>query len=49
MFVMRLMASGTAFVWLYDRQDQVRFLGGHVRAFAFFDADAQPKSIPGPS
>jgi transposase len=41
MFVMRLMASGTDFVWLYDRQDQVSFLDGHVRAFAFFGAVPQ--------
>lgn len=41
MFVMRLMASGTDFVWLYDRQDQVSFLDGHVRAFAFFEAVPQ--------
>jgi transposase len=41
MFVMRLMASGTDFVWLYNRQDQVSFLDGHVRAFAFFEAVPQ--------
>ena len=41
MFVMRLMASGTDFVWLYDRQDQISFLDGHVRAFAFFGAVPQ--------
>lgn len=41
MFVMRLMASSTDFVWLYDRQDQVSFLDGHVRAFAFFKAVPQ--------
>lgn len=41
MFVMRLMASGTDFVWLYDRQDQVSFLDGHVRAFAFFEGVPQ--------
>jgi transposase len=34
LFVMRLMFSGRDFVWLYDRQDQVSFLDGHVRAFA---------------
>jgi len=34
MFVLRLMHSGRDFAWLYDRQDQVSFLDGHVRAFA---------------
>lgn len=38
MFLMRLMHSGRDFAWLYDRQDQVCFLDGHVRAFAHFDA-----------
>jgi transposase len=33
MFLMRLMHSGRAFAWIYDRQDQVSFLDGHVRAF----------------
>ena len=36
LFLMRLMNSGRDFVWLYDRCDQVSFLDGHVRAFAFF-------------
>lgn len=36
MFVMRLMSSSRDFVWLYPRQDQVSFLDGHARAFAFF-------------
>ena len=36
MFVMRLMHSGRDFIWVYDRQDQVSFLDGHVRAFAHF-------------
>jgi transposase len=36
LFVMRLMYSGRDFAWLYDRQDQVSFLDGHVRAFAHF-------------
>lgn len=36
MFVMRLMFSGRDFAWLYDRQDQIAFLDGHVRAFAHF-------------
>src|SRR5207245_6569582 len=34
LFVVRLMASGRDFGWLYPRQDQVCFLDGHVRAFA---------------
>ena len=33
-FVLRLMASGRDFGWLYPRQDHVCFLDGHVRAFA---------------
>src|SRR5690606_7490038 len=36
LFVMRLMHSGRDFGWLYDRQDQIAFLDGHVRAFAYF-------------
>lgn len=36
LFLLRLMYSGRDFVWLYDRCDQVSFLDGHVRAFAFF-------------
>src|SRR6202142_4018073 len=38
MFLMRLMHSGRDFAWIYDRQDQVCFLDGHVRAFAHFGA-----------
>ncbi len=38
MFLMRLMHSGRDFAWLYDRQDQVCFLDGHVRAFSHFGA-----------
>ena len=34
---MRLMYSGRDFAWIYERQDQVSFLDGHVRAFAHFD------------
>jgi transposase len=34
LFLMRLMYSGRDFAWIYDRQDQVSFLDGHVRAFA---------------
>jgi hypothetical protein len=35
------MHSSRDFVWLYDRQDQVAFLDGHVRAFAHFGAVPQ--------
>lgn len=41
LFVMRLMASGRDFAWLYPRQDQACFLDGHVRAFAHFGAAPQ--------
>ena len=41
MFLMRLMHSGRDFAWLYERQDQVSFLDGHVRAFEHFGAVAQ--------
>lgn len=34
--LIRLMCSGRDYVRLYDRCDQVSFLDGHVRAFAFF-------------
>jgi transposase len=34
LFLMRLMYSGRDFAWVYERQDQVSFLDGHVRAFA---------------
>jgi transposase len=33
MFLLRLMASGRDFAWLYPQQDQTCFLDGHVRAF----------------
>lgn len=36
LFVMRLMCSRRDFAWLYEYQDQVSFLDGHVRAFAHF-------------
>lgn len=36
LFVMRLMFSGRDFGWLYDRQDQVCFLDGLVRAVHHF-------------
>ena len=41
LFVMRLMASGRDFAWLYPRQDQVCFLDGHVRAFEHLGAVPQ--------
>jgi transposase len=34
---MRLMYSGREFAWLYERCDQLAFLDGHVRAFAYLD------------
>ena len=34
---MRLMYSGRDFAWIYERQDQISFLDGHVRAFAHFE------------
>jgi transposase len=36
LFLMRLMYSGRDFAWIYERQDQVSFLDGHVRAFTHF-------------
>lgn len=36
MFVMRLMFAGFDFARIYERQDQISFLDGHVRAFAYF-------------
>ncbi|MEW6319668.1 MAG: IS21 family transposase [Acidobacteriota bacterium] len=36
LFLMRLMYSGRDFAWISERQDQVSFLDGHVRAFAHF-------------
>ena len=36
LFLMRLMYSGRDFVRLYERQDQLAFLDGHVRAFGHF-------------
>jgi transposase len=36
LFLMRLMYSGRDFTWIYERQDQISFLDGHVRAFAHF-------------
>jgi transposase len=37
LFLMRLMYSGRDFAWVYERQDQISFLDGHVRAFAHFE------------
>jgi transposase len=36
LFLMRLMYSGRDFAWIYERQDQISFLDGHVRALAHF-------------
>ncbi len=36
LFLLRLMYSGRDFAWIYERQDQVSFLDGHVRALAHF-------------
>ncbi len=36
LFLMRLMYSGCDFAWIYERQDQVSFLDGHVRACTHF-------------
>lgn len=36
LFLLRLMYSGRDFAWVYERQDQISFLDGHVRAFAHF-------------
>jgi len=35
--VMRLMYSGRDFAWIYERQDQISFLDGHVRRSAAVD------------
>jgi hypothetical protein len=37
LFLMRLTYSGRDFAWIYQRQEQISFLDGHVRAFAHFD------------
>src|SRR5215204_6621040 len=37
LFLMRLMYSGRDFACIYERQDQISFLDGHVRAFAHFN------------
>jgi transposase len=41
LFLMRLMYSGRDFAWIDERQDQVSFLDGHVRAFAHFSVPAR--------
>jgi transposase len=40
-FLLRHMHSGRDFAWLYDRQDQIAFLDGHVRAFEHLGGIAQ--------
>jgi len=35
-FLMRLPSSGKDFAWIYERCDQIAFLDGHVRRFAYF-------------
>lgn len=35
-FLVRMMHSGRDFIHIYDRCDQLSFLDGHVRAFAYF-------------
>lgn len=37
LFCMRSCYSGASFVRAYEREDQVCFLDGHIRAFEFFD------------
>jgi transposase len=40
-FLVRLMYSGREFAWLYERCDQLAFLDGHVRAFAYLEGVAK--------
>jgi len=40
-FLLRLMYSGREFAWLYERCDQLAFLDGHVRAFAYLGGVAR--------
>src|SRR5271156_2222077 len=40
-FLLRLMYSGREFAWLYERCDQLAFLDGHVRAFAYLGGVVQ--------
>src|SRR5690606_41016992 len=42
LFLMRLMYAGRDFAWIYERQDQVSFLDGHVRPFAFWRRAGAP-------
>ena len=41
LFLCRLMYSGRDFGWIYERQDQISFLDGHVRAFAHLGVPAR--------
>jgi transposase len=41
LFLLRLMYSGRDFGWIYERQDQVSFLDGHVRAFTHLGVPAR--------
>jgi transposase len=41
LFVLRLMYSGRDFGWIYELQDQISFLDGHVRAFAHLGVPAR--------
>ena len=41
LFLLRLMYSGRDFGWIYERQDQISFLDGHVRAFAHLGVPAR--------
>jgi hypothetical protein len=41
LFLLRLMYSGRDFGWIYERQDQISFLDGHVRGFAHLGVPAR--------
>lgn len=41
LFLLRLMYSGRDFGWIYERQDQISFLDGHVRAFGHLGVPAR--------
>jgi transposase len=43
LFLFRLMYSGRDFGWIYERQDQISFLDGHVRAFAHLGVPVKPQ------
>ena len=49
LFLMRLIYSGRDCAWIYERQDEISFLDGHVRAFAHFEGvpPASPTIICG--